>query len=94
MIKLIEVFKLPQHNQYTLREIYVNPKHVVALREEVSFKQKLVEGQLPDDLDSRQDFTRLTLDRGQSGLDVVVIGAPHIIENKIHGTNEKQLLTD
>ena len=46
MIKLIEVFKLPQHNQYTLREIYVNPKHVVALREEVSFKQKLMESKV------------------------------------------------
>jgi len=92
MIKLVEVFKMPHQNHYTLREIYVNPKHIVALREEANFKQKLTEGQLPENLDARQEFTRLTLDRGQSGLDVVVVGSPYVIENKMHSADERQLL--
>jgi len=88
MIKLIEVCEqLKASNsyqrRYTLREIFINPKHVVALREESSYTQKLEEGLLPEELDSRQQFTRLTLDRGQSGLDVIVIGAPHLVESKL-----------
>jgi len=88
MIKLIEVceqLKASNSHQrkYTLREIFINPKHVVALREESSYTQKLEEGLLPEELDSRQQFTRLTLDRGQSGLDVIVIGAPHLVESKL-----------
>ena len=95
MIKLIEVCELLRatngsQKSYTLREIYVNPKHVISLREETSYKQKLAEGQLPDELDSRQSFTRITLDKGNSGLDVVVVGTPGIIESKFN--NKKELL--
>lgn len=96
MIKLIEVCESlsatsTSQKIYVLREIYVNPKHVVSLREENSYKQKLTEGKLPDDLDSRQSFTRVTLDKGHSGLDVVVVGTPGVIESKLNG-NKKELL--
>ena len=88
MIKLIEVCEIKNASSspqkaYTLREIYVNPKHVVSLREAASFQQKLVEGKLPEGLDTRQGFTKITLDRGQFGLDVVVIGQPSIVESKL-----------
>jgi hypothetical protein len=96
MIKLIEICESlraanASQKSYTLREIYVNPKHVISLREETAYKQKLVEGVLPGDLDSRQSFTRVTLDKGHSGLDVVVVGSPGIIESKLNG-NKKELL--
>ena len=96
MIKLIEVCEYSSaanalQKTYVLREIYVNPKHVVSLREENSYKQKLTEGKLPDDLDPRQSFTRLTLDKGRSGLDVVVVGTPGSVESKLNDS-EKGLL--
>jgi len=96
MVRLIEVCeKVSASNSsqkfYTLREIYVNPKHVVSLREESSFKQKLAEGTMPEGLDSRQGFTRVTLDRGQTGLDVIVVGQPNIVETKLKG-DQKELL--
>ena len=96
MIKLIEVCEVSNasnslQRSYTLREVYVNPKHVVSLREENSYKQKLMEGEMPKDLDLRQGFTRVTLDRGQTGLDIVVIGLPGIIEAKLEN-GKKDLL--
>jgi hypothetical protein len=96
MIKLIEVCESLRatngsQKSYALREIYVNPKHVVSLREETSYKQKLAEGQLPNELDSRQSFTRVTLDKGNSGLDVVVVGPPGIVESKLNG-DKRELL--
>jgi len=51
--RLVEVFVSNEfhtgtQNKYLLREIYVNPKHVVCLREDSLFKQKLHEGMLPE----------------------------------------------
>ena len=96
MIKLIEVCESlraasTSQKSYTLREIYVNPKHVISLREENSYKQKLAEGKLPDDLDARQSFTRVTLDKGHTGLDVIVVGAPGVVESKLNG-DKRELL--
>ena len=96
MIKLVEICEslsaaVEPQKSYILREIYVNPKHVISLREENSYKQKLAEGKLPDKLDSRQCFTRVTLDKGHSGLDVVVVGAPSLIESKLN-RGERELL--
>ena len=96
MIKLVEICEVKRaastlQKVYTLREIYVNPKHVVSLREEASFRQKLAEGNMPEGLDTRQGFTRITLDRGQSGLDVIVVGQPNIIESKLKG-GKRELL--
>jgi len=88
MIKLVEICEslnaaVASQKSYILREIYVNPKHIISLREENSYKQKLAEGKLPNNLDSRQCFTRVTLDKGHTGLDVVVVGAPSLIESKL-----------
>ena len=96
MIKLVEVYEISNassssQRSYTLREVYVNPKHVVSLREASSFQQKLVESNMPEGLDPRQGFTKVTLDRGQSGLDVIVVGQPNIIESKLAG-NKRELL--
>jgi len=88
MIKLVEICEILNASKglkrkYTLREIYINPEHVVSLRAATAYKQKLAENVMPKDLDSRQEFTRLMLNRGQSGLEVIVVGAPEVIENKL-----------
>jgi len=97
MIKLVEVCELlhassNKKQKYTLREIYVNPKHVVSLREDTAFKNKLTEGTLPNELDTRQEFTRMILDKGQVGMELIVVGTPYIIETKLNGEKIKSVL--
>lgn len=98
MVKFVEICKLlnasseKNRQRFTLREIYVNPKHVIALREDEAFKQRLAEGTLPSDLDTRQQFTKLTLDRGQSGLEIVVVGSPSTIESKLNIATTRTVL--
>jgi len=95
MVKLVEICENVSASNssqrfYTLREVYVNPEHIVSLREEHSFRKRLDEGKMPEGLDPRQGFTRITLDRGQSGLDVIVVGHPGTVEAKLR--SEKGLL--
>ena len=97
MIKLVEICEIanavraPNH-KYTLREIYVNPKHVISLKEELNYKQKLKEGTLPENLNLKQQFTRVTLDKGHTGLEVVVVGSPDIINSKLNGDTTHRVL--
>ena len=70
-------------NQYSLEEIFINPKHVVCLRADEGFSNKLQAGVLPEGLDTRQKFTRIYLNRGQSGIDVIVVGDPESVEAKL-----------
>jgi len=95
MIKLIEICEMLHSSnttsqKYTLREIYINPEHIISLREEPTYKQKLLEGKLPENLDSRQEFTRIALNRGHSGLEVIIIGNPASIRSKLK--KEKEIL--
>ena len=97
MIRLVEVCEVlnasnTSRQKYTLREVYINPKHVVSLREERNYKQKLEEGMLPENLDLRQQFTRLTLDKGHTGLEMIIVGAPQLVEQKLQGEARDVLL--
>jgi len=94
MIKLVEVCELlsaSKKQAYTLREVFVNPEHVVSLREESTIRHKLLEGSLPEGLDERQQFTKVILNRGQLGLDIIVVGSPQVIESKLQ-RQTKELL--
>lgn len=76
---------------YSLREISVNPSHVICLREESTMMRRLNEGTLPDGLDHRQRFTKLTLDRGHTGLDLVVVGDPSQVKEKLQISTREML---
>jgi len=88
MIKLVEVCT---HNKYTnsskeeysLREVFINPEHVVCIREDASAWNSLQEGLMPDGLDSRTRFSKLHLSRGNNGLDIIVVGEPNQIKEKL-----------
>ena len=97
MIQLVEVCELSTASKnakqrFTLREVYVNPKHIISLREDVNFEKKLHEGILPAELDERQRFTRLTIDKGNAGLEIVVVGPPTVVEAKMRGAERDLLL--
>jgi|TARA_R110000744_G_scaffold64419_2_gene132528 hypothetical protein len=95
IIKLVEVFENTKFTQeakrYAMREIFVNPDHVVCLRSEPSYGKLLREGVLPEGIDNRQEFTRVHMSRGQLGLDIIVVGSPSSIEG-MFGPSEKKVL--
>ena len=99
IIKLVEIYETTRTHSnetkrtYSLREVFINPQQVVCLREASHYKQLLQEGKLPGDLDSRQAFTHVHLYRGQTGLDLVVVGSPSVVEDKIkQGDLERKVL--
>jgi len=79
-------------NSYVLRQVFINPRHIVCLREDEHYKQLLVEGRLIEGLDESQSFTKIYLNRGQAGIDLTVIGTAASVQQKLGLTAEKQLL--
>ncbi len=77
---------------YTLREITINPQHVICLREDSTMPSRLTEGRLPEGMDSRQRFTKVILDKGQSGLELVVVGSPTQISEKLKVSTRTMLM--
>ena len=59
------------------------------MRYDETMKNRLEEGNLPKDLDERQNFTKLYINRGQQGLDVTVVGEPPAIQKKIDEASKK-----
>jgi hypothetical protein len=92
-IKLIELYEQPtqQRDKWILREIIVNPDYVVCLRPDHRAVSLLEEGSLPEGLDDRQQFTKIQMDRGNGGLDIVVVGGLSLIEDKLN-VQQRQLL--
>ncbi len=95
IVKLLEVFEKKKFTQeskkYAMREVFVNPDNVVCLSSEPNYGKLLQEGTLPEGLDTRQEFTRVHMSRGQLGLDIIAVGSPSTIEHKL-GHTEKQVL--
>ena len=90
IVKLVEISESNKFSEskrlkekYCLKEVYVNSEHVVCLREDETIKRRLDEGSLVEGLDSRQSFTKIYLDRGQSGIDLTVVGEPRAIQEKL-----------
>jgi hypothetical protein len=93
LVKLTEVCHnstLTTQQDYTLREVFVNPEHVVMIREEARMRQLNEQGVLPADLADTHQFTKLTINRGHTGTEIVVVGAPSIIESTLN--QQKTLL--
>ena len=89
MTRLIEVYK--NLTEYKIREVYVNPEHVVAMRQDDRMSSVLQEGSLPEELDKRQTVTKLYVDRGHTGIDITVIGDLVSVKEKL-GLSNKTLL--
>ncbi len=85
IIKFVEV--VTNHSavgeSFRLQEVFINPDHIVYIRNEPAMKQKLTEGKLPENLDHRQEFSVIHLNRGNSGLDITVVGDVSAVNEKI-----------
>jgi hypothetical protein len=88
MIKLREAY---EHNgSWGLREITINPAHIVAIREDGYAARALNENRMPDGLSRNITFSRIYLNSGQSSLEIVVAESPEMVEAKIN--NMRRLL--
>ena len=88
MVQLVEVVKNTRN--YELRDVFVNPRHVVMLREDYATRSAINENKAIEGMDPRQQYTRVTVDNGTTGSQFVVVGAPGIVESKLK--TGKQLL--
>jgi hypothetical protein len=94
LIKLTEVCTngtCTTQEDYTLKEIFVNPDHVIMIREEARMRSLNEQGLLNKGLDSTHQFSKLTINRGNTGTEIVVVGAPNTIETVLN-KNNKQVL--
>ena len=93
LVKLTEVCHnstLTTKQDYTLREVFVNPEHVVMIREEARMRSLNEQGALVEGIDKSHRFTKLTINRGNTGTEIIVVGAPSIIEDSLN--KQQQLL--
>jgi hypothetical protein len=94
LIKLTEVCAhgaVTTQQQYVLREIFVNPEHVIMVREESRMKQLNEQNLIAPGLNAAHRFSKLTINRGHTGTEIVVIGAPEIVEQQLKTEKAKLL---
>ena len=99
LIKLVEIQVGNAHtrlnesgvvNEYTLKEIYVNPQHVVMMRENREMNRKISNHRISEELHPGQEFTTIRINSGHSGMDVTIVGSLSAIQEKLN--LNKQLL--
>ena len=91
LVSFVEVYEISLLNRaaseikYALREVLINPEHVVAIRENLVLKDKLQKGCFPEDLDQRQDFAKLQLNlgSGQSSVAISIVGDIHTVASRL-----------
>ena len=91
LVKLTEVCQngaLTTRQDYTLREVFVNPEHVIMIREEARMQQLNEQGLLPEGLSNNHQFTKLTINRGHTGTEIIVVGSPSVVESSLNTNKE------
>jgi hypothetical protein len=95
LIKLTEVCAngaVTTAQQYTLREVLVNPEHVIMIREEARMRQLNEQSAIAPGLRPDHAFSKITINKGHTGTDIVVVGHPEIIEEQLNKSNTPKLL--
>jgi|TARA_R110000824_G_scaffold101450_3_gene241069 hypothetical protein len=95
LIKLTEVCVNGTYStsqNYLLKEVFINPDHVIMIREEARIKQLNEQGQVHKDLNPSHEFSKLTINRGNTGTEIVVVGGPSHIETKLNKLHPKKQL--
>tara|TARA_R100000234_G_C4980835_1_gene170757 strand:+ start:587 stop:877 length:291 start_codon:yes stop_codon:yes gene_type:complete len=83
LVEIAETYDVGATKKYVLREVFVNPEHVICLRPDELAKRKLNENKLPPNLDKRQEFTTVQMNSGHNGFTITVIGDPSSVEQKL-----------
>lgn len=95
LIKMVEIYEdtsqgLQSRDRHSLREVVINSEHVITIRDNPALAEKLHKDLLPEGLDPRQEFTKLTMSGGQSSLTINVVGdldtvSEIILTSSLHG---------
>jgi hypothetical protein len=80
LVRLTEVYEIPSEARFGLREVSINPEHIVAVRQDFAAISALKEGRMPEGLSNAAQFSRIYLNT--SNLNIVVVGSPELIEEK------------
>ncbi len=88
MIKLVQVIQANQNNEYYLRDVSINPSHIVSINSSDKFIMLLHQNKLPEGLDQGHEFVEISLLNGKT---IVAVGSPRILNEKIK-TAKKLLL--
>jgi len=93
MVKLTEIYLEAMNSAVRVRQIYVNPAHVVMVREDVTFISMLHEGRLRElGVDPVMTFSRVSVRNGGTGnYEITVFGDTESVYEKIR-TTQKALL--
>jgi len=91
LVPVVRIIK--NGSDYLLKEIFINPRKIVYMSEDYSFKQKLSEGQIKLDLHPNTSFTKLKVSMNDHIEEMVLVGEPRVIEGKFFKV-KKMLLRD
>lgn len=92
MKKLIEVMQNSTLSKsYSLREVFVNPEFVVSLVPDTNTQRLLNEGRLPEGLSNHTEFTRVTIHKGATGQEMVVVGNISQVRAKLYSNSNNVL---
>jgi len=95
LIKLTEVCinsAVTSAQSFTLREVFINPEHIIMIREDAYTKTLNEKTKAHRDLEEIEGFSKLTINRGHSGTEIVVVGTPELVKKKLNLSHSKQLL--
>jgi hypothetical protein len=90
MIKFVEIKK--KDTNYELNEVWINPDSILQIKSDITMKNNLLGGYLPETMDGRQEFSRIHYGSGNNISVATVIGSPQIIAEKIYKYAGKELL--
>ena len=90
LVKLISIERAV-NGAYTLKEVLINPKHILMVTEAPTWRRRLSEGVLPTGLHPETSFSRLILADSNLNREMVIIGTPTEIENKVSHTAKRLL---
>lgn len=82
---MLELVTITNNNDsWQLSKIVINPEHISIITEAVSYNELLREGKIDLGLNSRISFSKLSM-KGNSGFtDLIAIGSPEQILEKIN----------
>ena len=83
LIRLVEVEKTIRGSSAFLKEIYLNPDHIISIMDDVRANQTLVQEAIALGLDAEVKFSKITIQEGTSPKIITVVGTPGQIYKKL-----------
>ena len=80
LIQLHEV--ITRGSDYGLSVVYVNPRHIISLRENARMRQSLLANKIKLGLNKHAEFTEITLSEGSETKSITVVGSPSQVQSK------------